>query len=141
MDAQAQLKKRILEEMTVKHSTILTESFDLAKQYVRVREDGYVEVLVRSKLTGKEQILLYLIGKLYAKEAGLTTDETVGTSELLDQLHVPEGSLFPWLKELRENNQIRQLRRENNVYSTVASANVRGILESIEKKLVSSHVQ
>src|SRR5438093_13407468 len=107
MEAQAHLKKRILEEMSVQHSAILGENFELAKQYVRVREDGYVEVLVRDRLTGKEQILLYLVGKLYAKEAELATDEMVGTAELMDQLGIPEGSLFPWLKELRDNNQIR----------------------------------
>lgn|SRR2546422_10874911 len=141
MEAQAQLKKRILEEMTVKHSAILTESFELAKQYVRVMEDGYVEVLVKDRVTGKEQILLYLVGKLYAREAGLATDEMVGTAELLDRLGIPEGSLFPWLKELRDNNQIRQVKRENNVFTTVPPARVQEILTSIQKKLASNLVK
>lgn len=141
MEAQAQLKKRILEEMTVKHSAILTESFELAKQYVRVMEDGYVEVLVKDRVTGKEQILLYLVGKLYAREAGLATDEMVGTAELLDRLGIPEGSLFPWLKELRDNNQIRQVKRENNVFTSVPPARVQEILTSIQKKLASNLVK
>jgi len=141
MEAQAQLKKRILEEMTIKHSAILTESFELAKQYVRVMEDGYVEVLVKDRVTGKEQILLYLVGKLYAREAGLATDEMVGTAELLDRLGIPEGSLFPWLKELRDNNQIRQVKRENNVFTTVPPARVQEILTSIQKKLASNLVK
>ena len=141
MEAQAQLKKRILEEMTVKHSAILTESFELAKQYVRVMEDGYVEVLVKDRVTGKDQILLYLVGKLYAREAGLATDEMVGTAELLDRLGIPEGSLFPWLKELRDNNQIRQVKRENNVFTTVPPARVQEILTSIQKKLASNLVK
>lgn len=136
MQAQTELKKRILDEMTIKHSAILSESFDLAKQCVRLREDGYVDLLVKDKLGGKDQILLYLIGKMYAKEAGLTTDENVGTTELLDQLGVPEGSLFPWLKELRDSNQIRQVKRENNVYHTVLPARVHEILTAIQKKLV-----
>lgn len=121
--------------MTIKHSQILSQNFDLAKQYVRLREDGFVEVLVRDKLPGKDQILLYLIGKMYAKEAGLVTDENVGNSELLDQLGFPEGSLFPWLKELRDTNQIRQLKRENNVYHTVLPPKVHEILTTIQKKL------
>jgi hypothetical protein len=135
VQAQTELKKRILDEMTIKHSTILSESFELAKQYVRLREDGLVDLLVRDKLSGKDQILLYLIGKMYAKEASLTNDENVGTTELLDQLGVPEGSLFPWLKELRDSNQIRQVKRENNVYHTVLPAKVYEILTTIQKKL------
>jgi hypothetical protein len=135
MEAQVELKKRILEEMTIKHSSILSESFDLAKRYVRVRDDGYVDVLIREQVTGKEQILLYLIGKIYAKEGGLTTDENVGNPELLVQLGIPEGSLFPWLKDLRETNLIRQLKRENNVFHTVPPAKIAEILTAIEKKL------
>jgi len=135
MEAQTELKKRILEEMTIKHSAVLSESFDLAKRYIRIRDDGFVEVLVRDRVTGKEQILLYLIGKTYAKEAGLTTDENVGNAELLDQLGIPEGSLFPWLKELRETNHIRQLKRENNVFHTVPPAKIQEILTTIEKKI------
>jgi hypothetical protein len=72
---------------------------------------------------------------MYAKEASLTNDENVGTTELLDQLGVPEGSLFPWLKELRDSNQIRQVKRENNVYHTVLPAKVYEILTTIQKKL------
>jgi hypothetical protein len=135
METQTELKKRILDEMTIKHSSILSENFDLAKRYVRVRDDGSVELLVRERVTGKEQILLYLIGKVYAKEGALTNDENVGNAELLDQLGIPEGSLFPWLKELRQTNQIRQLKRENNVFHTVPPPKIGEILSAIEKKL------
>ena len=67
-----ELKKRIIEEMTVDYSNALEKIFDLAKQFIRITKDGKVFILFKDKLSGKEQILLYLIGKLYAKEAGFT---------------------------------------------------------------------
>ena len=135
MQAPEELKRRILEEMTVSYSSKLEKNFELAKQFIRLTPEGTVEILVRDKLSGKEQILLYLVGKMYAKEAGYVTDENVGNSELLEQLGFPVGSLLPFLKELRDENQIRQIKRENNVFHSVAPALIDNILTSVSNKL------
>jgi hypothetical protein len=129
------LKNRILSEMTVDYSTILQRNFDRAKRFVRISADGIVDVLIRDKLTGPEQIQLYLIGKIYAKEAQLTTDAEVSNKELMEQLAIPQGSLLPWLKELRDKNKVRQMRRERNVYHSVPVNLIEDTLRGIEKKV------
>lgn len=129
------LKKRILEEMTVDYSKILEQNLDLAKQFIRLAKEGNVEILVREKVTGEEKILLYLIGKLYAKEAGLTSTEDVGNQEFMDSLDIPSGSLLPWLKSLRDENKIKQIKRERFTYHLIPVSLVGKTLKAIEKKI------
>lgn len=132
------LKKKILEEMTVSYSSALEKSFELAKQFIRITSDGKVDVLFKDRLTGKEVILLYLIGKLYAKEAGLTPTDDVGNKELMNELGMPEGSLFPWLKDLREDNKVKSISKGKYTHHTIALNVVEKTLKSIEKKIAKS---
>ena len=67
-------KDRIKEEMSVDYSNALERNFEIAKKFIRVTNEGKVSLLTKDKLSGKEQILLYLIGKLYAKEAGFSNN-------------------------------------------------------------------
>src|SRR2546428_11978048 len=97
-DQLTDLKKKILSEMTVEYSGNLEKNFDLAKQFIRITREGTIDVLVKSKVGGTEQLLLYLIGKMYAKEAGLAASDEVGSNELMQELGIPVGSLMPWLK-------------------------------------------
>lgn len=113
------LKNKIVEEMTVNYSNALEKNFDLAKHLVRITQSGKVDVIDKEKLNGKEQILAYLIGKLYAKESGLSENDDADNSELLEELGIPTGSLFPWLKELRESGIIRQVKRNGRVHHTL----------------------
>jgi hypothetical protein len=129
------LKKRILDEMTVSYSSALEKNFELAKQFIRITNDGRVDVLIKDKLTGTEEILLYLVGKVYAKEAGLTPTDEVGNKELMNELGVPSGSLLPWLKELRDNNKIKTITRGKLAYHTVSLNVLERTLKSIQKKI------
>lgn len=132
--ARQRLKKRILEEMTVDYSKVLDENLDLTKQFVRLAENGDVEVLLREKLSGQEKILLYLIGKLYAKEAGLTPTHEVGNNELMEKLGMPSGSLLPWLKGLRDENRIKQIERERHAYHSIPINQIERTLKEIREK-------
>lgn len=132
------LKERISEEMTVDYSSALEKNFDLAKQFIGITKAGKVDILVKDKLNGEEQILLYLIGKLYAKEAGFTPIEEVSNKELLEELGVPEGSLLPWLKELRDTNKIKQVKRGRYTYHLIPPNLVERTLKSIERKIKKS---
>jgi len=132
------LKKRILEEMTVDYSNALEKNFDLAKQFIRITQDGKVDVIVKDKVSGKEKILLYLIGKLYAKEAGFSPTDDVSNKELMDELGIPEGSLLPWLKELRDKNKIKQIKKGRTVHHRIPINVVERTLRSIERKLKKS---
>jgi len=131
-------KKKIIQEMTVDYSKVLEKNFDLAKQFIRLTKEGEIEILVKDKLTGKENILLYCIGKLYSKEAGFSSSDEVDNQELLDNFGMPIGSLLPWLKFLRDENKLKQLRRDRT-YHVIPINLVAKTLEEIEKKLREKH--
>ncbi|MDA4127328.1 MAG: hypothetical protein OK452_09055 [Thaumarchaeota archaeon] len=133
--ARDAFKKKILEEMTVDYTDTLQKNFDLAKQFVRVTNDGHVDLLVKEKVGGKDQILLYLIGKMYAKEAGLSPSDDVGNEELERELQIKTGSLLPWLKELRDTNKVKQVRREAHVYHSLPPNQIESTLKLLEKKV------
>lgn len=129
------LKERIIDEMTVNYSDALEKNFNLAKQFIRITKDGKVDVLVKDKVTGLEAILLYLIGKLYAKEAELTPTDDVGSEELTNELGIPQGSLGRWLKDLRDTNRITQVPRGKYMHHAVAPNVVERTLKRIERKI------
>ena len=132
------LKKRIIEEMTVNYSSALERNFDLAKQFIRITEDGKVDILFKDKLSGKEQILLYLTGKLYAKEAGFIATDDVANKELMNELGIPEGSLLPWLKDLRDKNKIKQVKKGRYTHHSIPVNLVEKTLKSVERKIKKS---
>jgi hypothetical protein len=132
------LKERISGEMTVDYASALEKNFDLAKQFIRITKDGKVDIPDKEKLTGEEQISLYLIGKLYAKEAGFAATAEVGNKELLDELGIPEGSLFPWLKNLRDGNKIKQVKKGQYAYHVIPSNLVEKTIKNAERKMKKS---
>lgn len=132
---QNSLKLRIIEEMSVDYSNALEKSFNLAKQFIRITREGKVDILYKDKLSGKEQILLYLIGKLYAKEAGFTTNDDVGNKELMNEMGIPSGSLLPWLLALRKENKVKQVKRGKYSHHAIALNWVEKILKNVEKKM------
>ncbi len=129
------LKQKIIEEMTVDYASALEKNFNLAKQLTRITKDGKIDVIVKDELTGKQNILLYLIGKMYAKEAELSATNDVGNQELMDELGVPKGSLLPWLKDLREENKIHQITRGKYAYHAIALNVLEKTLKEINKKV------
>lgn len=130
------LKEKILAEMTSNYTNALDKNFELAKKFIRITSEGFVEVLVKDKISGKEQILLYLIGKIYAKEARLSVTEEVENNEIMRELGIPLGSLLPWLKSLKEENKIKPVRK-GKLVNHVASINlIEKILTGIDEKLI-----
>jgi len=89
-------------------------------------------------LNGMEQILLYLIGKMYAKEAGLSTAADVGNKELMNELGIPRGSVLPWLKKLRDKNKIEPIKRGRYSYHKISINFIEKTLKSLESKIKKS---
>ena len=135
MKKKTSLKEMIVKEMSVDYSNALEKNFNLAKQFIRITKDGKVDVLCKEKVTGPEQILVYLIGKLYAKEVGFATTGDASNKELLNELGIPKGSLLPWLKELRDKNKIDQVKREKYKHHSVSINFVEKILHDVDKKI------
>jgi len=134
-EMHSDLRKRIIEEMTVNYASALERNFDLAKQFIRITKDGKVDILFKDKLGGKEQLLLYLIGKLYAKEAGLIATDDVGNEELMNELGVRKGSLLPWLKNLRDRNKIKQVKKGRYTHHSIPVNFVEKTLKSVEGRI------
>lgn len=117
-----------MDEMVVDYASALEKNFDLAKRFIRITKDGRVDILVKDKLVVRDNIALYLIGKLYAREAGFAASDEVNNEELLNELGIPSGSLLPGLKELRDKTIIKTIKREGLSYHVI-QPNV------VEKKL------
>ena len=132
------LKKRIIEEMTVDYSNALGKNFDLAKQFIRITKDGKVDILFKDKISGEDKILLYLIGKLYAKEVGFIATDDAGNKELMNEIGIPEGSLLPWLKNLRDKNKIKQIKKGRYTHHSISVNLVERILKRVEGKIKKS---
>lgn len=131
-------KERIVVEMTVDYSSALEKNFDLAKQFIRITREGKVDVRCKDSVVGKQQILLYLIGKMYSKEAGFSSTDDVDNKELLNELGLPGGSLRPWLKNLREKKRIRQVKRAKSTYHAIRINVLEKTLKEVEKRLKKS---
>jgi hypothetical protein len=134
-------KTRIRGEMMVDYASALEKNFDLAKQLLRITSGGKVDLQFKEKLTGQQQILLYLIGKLYAKEAGLVETDDVANKELMSELGIPEGSLLPWLKDLREKKKIKQVKRGRYTHHSIFINVIEKTLRDIEKKMKKSNLR
>jgi len=128
------LRQKIIEEMMLNSSFFLEENFYLAKKFIRLTKEGSVRILPGVKLTGQDRILLYLIGKWYAKEAGFTTSEEVGNSELMRELKMARGTLLPSLKRLREKGLLQDIKRGRLTYHRVPLEFIGRILKNIQSK-------
>lgn len=129
------LADKIRNEMVVDYSGILEKNLELAKHLIRITDRGTVEVPQKRNLSAKERIMLYLIGKLYAKEAKLSEIESAGNQEIMEELNMPEGTLLPRLKELRDSRQIKQVKVERYVHHIILLNLIEKTLKDIEAKL------
>ena len=127
------LKKRIIEEMIVDHQNILEKHFDLAKQFINISTEGVINIISEKKFSTEEKILLYLVGKLYAKEAGVVSTEEVGFKELMDNLGIVKGTIYPIIKRLREKNKISQRKQGKLTYITIPMNLIGKVLSEIKK--------
>lgn len=101
-----ELKKWIEEELTVSEISDLVKNKDRVKEVIRITKDGKILFNVDlTKLSAKQIVCLYMIGKVYARVAGYVDTESVSNRELL-ALNMPEGTIGYTLKELRDERTI-----------------------------------
>ena len=129
------LKEKILNEMVVDYSDALEKNYALAKKFIRITKDGKVDILFKDKLTGTEKVSLYLIGKLYAKRAGLAETEYADNKELTDELGIPMNSLLPWLMTLRNENKVHTKSNGRKTSHAITINAVEPILNTINRKI------
>ena len=134
MDEDA-LREKILNEMVVDYSDALEKNYALAKKFIRITKDGKVDILFKDKLTGTEKISLYLIGKLYAKRAGVTETEYVNNKELIDEIGIPMNSLLPWLKILRDKKIVHTESNGRETSHAIMINTIESVLSRINEKI------
>lgn len=132
-DKNNKLKNRIMEEMIVDHQNVLEKHFDLAKNFVNITTEGIINVIQEERFSIEEKVLLYLIGKMYAKEAGIVSTEEVGFRELMDNLGILKGTIYPIIKRLRDQNKINQRKEGKITFITIPMNLIGRILSKMKE--------
>jgi hypothetical protein len=132
-DYRDELRKRILDDMVVNYNNALEKNFELANKFISLTKSGSVEVKVKDSLKGEYKILLYLIGKVYAFEAGLSDNNSADNKELMNELGIPGGSLYPWLKKLREKNRIKRVKVGRHIHNIIMPNLIEKTLKDVEE--------
>lgn len=102
-----ELKNWVKEELKVNKINGLTKHREKVKELIGITQDGMIIFKVDStKLSVKEIICLYMIGKVYAHVAGYIETESVANKELIGALNLPQGTARRTLKELRDRKII-----------------------------------
>ena len=132
------LRDRIKSEMVSDYEDTLERHFDLAKKLIKIQEDGKVFLKSKDSLTGKYQVALYLIGKVYSEHAGYSDTRRVGNKELQNQLGAKSASVRGWTKALRDENKIKTVKESGKSFHRIKINYIESILsevlESIDNK-------
>jgi len=99
----------VKKEMMSDDADELNRNKERAREYVRLTSDGGV-IITRRGLTARLEIALFYIGLAYAKVAGLREDDVVSNKEVVDRLGLPDGTVHPKIKELRDGHYIEQVK-------------------------------
>jgi hypothetical protein len=132
------LQDWVRREMTLEKTDLLVSVKERVARLLGVSTDGAVGFkLTAEQLTGlnaQERILLYMIGKLYAKAAGYTQEESVSNSELTADLGMPEGTVKSQLKVLRD---ARYVNSDGRGIHSLARNRMLEVLSQIENAVTS----
>lgn len=103
------LEDRINDEMVVDGESFLEEYFDDAKQLFRIFQDGSLDVREDfAEAPWKEQMLIHLIGRRYAFEAGKADSPTLAYSYFYARLDVGESTIRHHMNELQEEHIVEK---------------------------------
>ena len=104
-----ELAQWVKTELMANQSDELTRNREKIKKFVRLTSDGSVMINDR-KLTSRIQVALYYIAAAYAKAAGLRPDDSVSNHEIANKLGLPDGTVHPKVKELRDGHFIEAVK-------------------------------
>ena len=100
-------EKRIQRELVQDTEDIVVDNLERVKRLLRLNTDGKVYVKEVTKDFGTQnKILVQLIGKLYAKTAGLAESETLETGEIADKIGANSKAVSARLSDLREKGWV-----------------------------------
>lgn len=104
-----ELAKWIKNELIANQTDELTGNKERIKKFLRLTPDG--NVMVNDKrATSRIQVALYYIGVAYAKAAELRPDDSASNHEIAERLGLPDGTVHPKVKELRDGHFIEAVK-------------------------------
>lgn len=103
------LEDRINDEMVVDGESFLEEYFDDAKQLFRIFQGGSLDVREDfAEAPWKERMLIHLIGRRYAFEAGKADSPTLAYSYFYARLDVGESTIRHHMNELQKEHIVEK---------------------------------
>jgi len=131
-ESSKNFKEKIKEEMVVDYANALEKNYGIAKNLLRLTSAGKVDIKDKERLDEKDKILLYMIGKLYAKEAELAESEYVSNKEFANELGMNENSIRSYLSQLKTKTDKKK--DGGKAFHRISINYVEKILKKIDKK-------
>jgi hypothetical protein len=103
--AEVGLADWVKKELMANQDDELSANKDRIKGLIRLTAEGTVLIQDRRR-TAWEQIGLYYVGVAYARIAGLRQTDQVTNKEIAEKLGMPEGTVHPSVKDLRDDHFI-----------------------------------
>ena len=90
------------------------------EKVVKVKKENGTPVIVcdEKKLSQKEKIMLYLIGKFFAKQLKLSETESATNKEIAKWLKLKENVVSARMSDLREEKLVEQVSKGEHKIST-----------------------
>ncbi len=130
-DSPDDLRKWVVENLTTDPANILWDERERAAKFFMLSPDGSVSVKANDKFAASHKVLVVHVGKLYAEAAKYSPDAVVTYPELMKTLNLPEGTIYPAVKELRDNHIIESVGNGKHVLTKAKLTRALDELESV----------
>jgi hypothetical protein len=129
-EGDAEMREWVKKNMAADPPSILRDNRDRAAKFVGVASDGSVVVKAGEKWGARERIVAYYLGKHYAVAGGLAEDAVVENQELVTNLGIPDNTVAPRVKELRDGRIVNAVGSGRHI---LLPSNIKRILDDLEK--------
>jgi len=125
-----EMREWVRKNMAADPTNVLREYRERAAKFIGVAGDGSVVVKAGEKWGARDRIAAYLLGKQYAVAGGLATDPVVANQELVVSLGIPDNTVAPRVKELRDSRLVTAVENGRHV---LPLSSVRRVIEDLEE--------
>jgi len=129
-ESRDELQQWIDDNMTSDPANALWDNRERAARFAAVARDGSVVVKANGNFTAYLKVLAYHVGALYSATRGHRPDAVVSNQELVARLGLPEGTVKPKVKELRDSHMTEAVEEGRHVLPLV---NLQRALDELEK--------
>lgn len=130
-DSPDDLRKWVAENLTTDPANILWDQRERAAKFFTLSTDGSVTVKPNDKHKASHKVLVVHVARLYAEAAHYTPDAVVTYPDLMKTLNLPEGTIYPAVKELRDNHIIESVGNGKHVLTKAKLTRALDDLESV----------